>query len=374
MKVKIEIDTHTFVRFWLVVIGFVLAGLAIWSAQVALIMLGSAFFIAMALNPPVNAIARRLPSKSRVAGTAISYIVVLILLAAIIFLVILPIVQQTAKLIAGIPSLVNGAIEQYGGLKDLIYQYNLQSQLEAVLRSINGSATALAGAFGSNLIAGISSVFSFITSTILVLVLAFLMLIEGPVIMKKIWSLYVDKERMEYHRGVIGRMYTVVTGYVTGQLAVSAVAGAVAGVAVFILSLIFNVPLNFAIPTAAIIFVLSLIPLFGAMIGAALVSFILAFNDLTAAVIFLVFFIIYQQVEANYISPKIQAKHLDLSALAILVAITVGIYTFGIIGGIISIPIAGTVKILVEEYFARRRRMFKAEQTNAEKLLRAVKD
>jgi len=151
-------------------------------------------------------------------------------------------------------------------------------------------------------------------------------------------------------------MYSVVTGYVTGQLSVSAIAGTVAGLVVFVLSFIFNVPANFALPTAAIVFVLSLIPMFGAMIGAILVSLVLVFNDPTAALAFLVFFIIYQQVEANFISPKIQSKRIDLSALAILGSVTIGIYLFGIAGGIISIPIAGSVKILTEEYFKRAKR------------------
>ena len=61
MKVRIEIDTKTFVRFWLVVIGFGLAGLAIYSAKDALILLGVSLFLALALNRPVAAIARKLP-------------------------------------------------------------------------------------------------------------------------------------------------------------------------------------------------------------------------------------------------------------------------------------------------------------------------
>lgn len=54
MKVKIEIDTKTFVRFWLVVIAFAFAILAIYSASAALILIGIAFFLALALNAPVS--------------------------------------------------------------------------------------------------------------------------------------------------------------------------------------------------------------------------------------------------------------------------------------------------------------------------------
>jgi len=356
MKVKIEIDTRTFVRFWLVVIGFAVVAIAIYSARTALIILGAAFFLALALSPPVNRLARILPGKSRVGGTALAYIAVIALLGAFIFLVVPPIAQQTAKVAETIPSLVTTATEQYKGLDSFINHYQLRSQVDSAVASIKDSATSLAQTVGTNLVSVIGSFFFTVTSMILILVLAFLMLIEGPTWMKRIWGVYNDAERMEYHREIIQRMYSVVTGYVTGQLSVSAIAGTVAGLTVFVLSLIFNVPSNFAIPTAAIVFVLSLIPMFGAMIGAVLVSLVLVFNDPTAALFFILFFIVYQQVEANFISPKIQSKRIDLSALAILSAVTVGIYLFGIAGGIISIPIAGCVKILTEEYFKRAKR------------------
>jgi predicted PurR-regulated permease PerM len=356
MKVKIEIDTRTFVRFWLVVIGFAVVAIAIYSARTALIILGAAFFLALALSPPVNRLARILPGKSRVGGTALAYIAVIALLGAFVFLVVPPIAQQTAKVVETIPSLVTTATEQYKGLNSFINQYQLRPQVDSAVASIKDSSTSLAQTVGTNLVSAIGSLFFTVTSTILILVLAFLMLIEGPTWMKRIWGVYNDAERMEYHREIVQRMYSVVTGYVTGQLSVSAIAGTVAGLTVFVLSLIFNVPSNFAIPTAAIVFVLSLIPMFGAMIGAVLVSLVLVFNDPTAALFFLIFFIVYQQVEANFISPKIQSKRIDLSALAILSAVTVGIYLFGIAGGIISIPIAGCIKILTEEYFKRAKR------------------
>lgn len=93
MKVRIEIDTKTFVRFWLVVAGFVAAAAVIISAQQALIILGSAFFLALALNRPVSALASILPGKSRVGGTAIAYVVVVGLLGVFLSFVVPPILR-----------------------------------------------------------------------------------------------------------------------------------------------------------------------------------------------------------------------------------------------------------------------------------------
>ena len=79
---------------------------------------------------------------------------------------------------------------------------------------------------------------------------------------------------------------------------------------------------------------------------------------------------IYQQVENNVISPAVQSRTISLSPLAILVAVTIGIYVFGIAGGIISIPIAGCIKILIEEYL---KNAHKEREENAKPLTKLVK-
>lgn len=374
MKVKLDIDTKTFVRFWLVVIGFGVAGMVIYSARTALIIIGSAIFLALVLNAPVTRLVKILPGKSRVISTALAYIAVVLMLSAFVFLVVPPIIQQTAKVAETIPSLVSTTTEQYKGLNSFIQRYDLQPQVDSLLASIKDSSSSMAGAVGSNIVSGIGSFFFGLSAVIMVLGLSFFMLIEGPTWLKRLWSVYRDKERMQYHRSVLQRMYSVVTGYVIGQLSVSAIAGSVAGTTVFVLSFLFHVPANLAIPSVAIIFVLSLIPLFGEMIGALLISLILAFNDPTAGLAFIVFYVLYIQVESNYIVPKIQSRKLELSALAVLMSIIVGVYLFGLAGGIISIPIAGCIKIFIEEYLARRDRKEPKYEVEDIKLAKAAKD
>lgn len=350
MKVQIDIDTKTFVRFWLVVIGFVLLGFAIYSASRALTIIGIAVFLALALNPPVNMLAKLLPGKSRIGATALAYVAVLLFLSVVIFLVIPPVIEQTSKFAQTVPGLVESATAQYQGVNELITRYNLQNTVDNVTQSIRNSATDFAAGVGSNLLASIGSALSSIAAAFIIMVLTFLMLIEGPKWMSRIWGVYHDQKRMEHHKSVVNKIYKVVTSYVSGQLSIAAIAGILSGLVVFILSLIFPVPANLIVPSATFVFVLSLIPMFGATLAGILVSLILALNDLTAAIIFVVYFIVYQQVENNVISPKVQSHKLGLSPLAVLVALTVGLYLFGIAGGIISIPIAGSIQVLVDEY------------------------
>ena len=356
MKVKIEIDTKTFVRFWLVVIGFILAGFAIYSASTALIIICASLFFAIALSPPVNRLSKVLPSKSRVLSTALSYVAVIAMLGAFVFLAVPPIVEQTVKFAQTVPGLIDNASQQYSVVDNFVKQNNLKPEVDKATASLKNSTTQYATNVGSAFFAIIGSFLSLMISGILILVLTFLMLVEGPTWLKLLWGVYNDQDRMESHKNILNRMYNVVKGYVVGQLSVSSIAGITAGTVVFLLSMTMGIPKNLIIPSMAIIFVMSLVPMFGAVVGAVLVSFLLALNNWTAALIFLAFYIVYQQIEANFISPKIQSKQLDLSPLAILIAVTIGLYLFGLIGGVISIPIAGCVKVLVEDYFVKAKK------------------
>ncbi|HBO64640.1 TPA: hypothetical protein DD425_01610 [Candidatus Saccharibacteria bacterium] len=355
MRTKIDIDTRTFVRFWLVIFGIGLAAFLLYQASTALIILGISVFLALALNSPVSSIARRLPGKSRVGATAIAYLAVIAILGSIIVLVIPPIVQQTAKFAQTAPAVVESATSQWEGLRDFLTQYGLQGQLDTALASIQESAGQWAGNVGQSAVASLGSVFAGLAALILILVLTFLMLVEGPEWIKRLWRLYKNEGKMKKHQHVLRRIYGVFTGYVTGQLTVSAIGATAAGLFVFVLSYIFNFDGGLAMPTAVITFILSLIPMFGATIGGAIITLLLLLNSPGAAIVYVVYFVVYQQIENNLIAPNIQAKRIDLSALMILAAVTIGLYMFGIIGGIIAIPIAGTVRILVEEFLESRR-------------------
>jgi len=372
MKVTIDSSTHTFVRFWLVPVGLLVAGMAVYSARTALIILGTALFLALALNSPVSRLARVLPGKSRVLSTAIAYVVVVALIGAFMFLAVPPIIEQTAKFVQTVPQLVETARDQWKGLNSLLNQYNLHEQLDQATASLQNSASGWASSVGSNVLSGITSVFGFITATILVLVLSFLMLIEGPGLMQKFWGLYADIEKRDLHHSIVSRMHAVVSGYVTGQLTVSGLGAFFAGMVVFLLSFFFDIPSNLGVPAAAITFILSLIPMFGATIGGIIITGLLAFNDIRAAIIYVIFFVVYQQIENNYISPTIQSKRLELSALTILASVTIGLYLFGVAGGIISIPVAGCVKVLLDTYLEKVKTERKKASQPLAKLAKAV--
>ena len=375
MKVRIEIDTKTFVRFWLVVMGFGLAGLAIYSAKDALVLLGISLFLALALNRPVAAIAKKLPGKSRLGGTALAYTTLVLLLGCVIWFVIPPIVQQSAKFVESIPSIIDQASSQWRGVNDFIDKNNLRPQVDSMMENIKQQSSSWATSVGTNLLSSVGSLASFLGSLFLVLVLSFLMLLEGPTWVKRLWGLYNDEEKMERHKKLVGRMYNVITGYVSGQLTVSGIDAILSGFVVFVLSLTFPViNSNLAMLTVMATFVLTLIPMFGATIAGALISLLLFFNNMTAGVIYAIYFVIYQQIENNFVSPSIQSKKVELSALTVLVAVTIGLYVGGLLGSLVAIPAAGVVKVLLDNYLEQAKSNRVENEKPLNKLVKKLKN
>jgi predicted PurR-regulated permease PerM len=151
---------------------------------------------------------------------------------------------------------------------------------------------------------------------------------------------------------MLHKLSQTVSQYVSSAVTVGLINACATAIAVFIICLVFGITPGFAFPFGLITGVFSLIPMFGSFIGGAIVALLLGFNSLGAGITFLIYTIVYLQIESNIISPKIQGKGMNLPALIILSAVTIGVYTFGLVGAIISIPIAGCIKILLEEYAA----------------------
>ena len=146
-----------------------------------------------------------------------------------------------------------------------------------------------------------------------------------------------------------------------------------AGLCVFILSLISpNIDGNLAMPTILMTFVLTPIPMFGSTVAGVLVGLLLLLNDPVFGIVYGIYFIVYQQIENNFIAPAIQAKNVELSALVILISVTIGIYVAGLVGGVIAIPIAGTIKVFIEDYLERRQVVKRDDDKPVAKLVKKL--
>jgi predicted PurR-regulated permease PerM len=125
-----------------------------------------------------------------------------------------------------------------------------------------------------------------------------------------------------------------------------------AGASTFACLALVGVP--FALPLAVAVAITDLIPMVGATLGAAicvLVS-VLTVDLWPASVIVLVFFILYQQVENYLIAPRVLRNTVDLSSVAVLLVALIGGTVLGLVGAVMAIPIAATVKVLMSPAIA----------------------
>jgi predicted PurR-regulated permease PerM len=350
MSQKIEMSTRTWVRFWLVTLGFVVAALFIWKALAGLLILGASLFFAIALNPVVRKLDRFLPGKNRKAASALAYVAVVAVVGAILAVVIPAIVGETVKFVGQMPAIIEQTTEKWEAVDNIGKNIGIENLQDQILNGVKGFSESFIDNFGTIVLTSVGAIGGALAAVILILVLTFLMLIEGPEILAAFWRRFGGNTRANRVRRVLDAMANVVEKYVSGQLLVALVDGCMTALAVFVLSLIFGFSPGLALPFGLITGTLCLIPMFGAFIGGALVAMLMAFSNVWAGVAFMAYFIIYLQMEANFISPRIQSKGLKLPALVVLAAVTIGVYMFGLIGAIVAIPVAGCVKVLVDEY------------------------
>jgi predicted PurR-regulated permease PerM len=195
-----------------------------------------------------------------------------------------------------------------------------------------------------------------VIATVTIAFLTFFMLLEGPAWVERFYSLLPAEQQPRWRK--IGHdIYDTIGGYVTGNLAISLIAGVVSTAVLLAL----DVP--FAVALGLLVAILDLIPLAGATIAAILVTTVAFLDSTTSGVIVLIFFILYQQLENHVLQPIVYGRTVKLSPLAVLIAVLIGAELAGVVGALAAIPVAGTIQVILVDWLERRRAKPAAEPT-----------
>ncbi len=368
MNVTLRVETRTIVRILLTVSLFGLAVFFVAKITSAIAIFAIAAFLAMALNPPVSKLANYLPGHSRILATALSYIVVLSVLGSLVYIAAPPVYKQTNDFVRSLPEYVDQFTKENSGISRLVAKYNLQDEIDQLTNKARAEASTVAQGVGSSFISGVSNILNGTVTMVTILVLTFLMLIEGPTWIRRIWSLYSDKRRLSRDQRLVHHMYKVVTGFVNGQMLVATLNAAGVLAVLFILTQFFDtVSVSILLPITGFIFIAALIPMFGATVGAIVAGLILVFSSIPAALIFLAYYILYQQIENNIIQPLVQAKTIQLTALMVFTAAILGVMALGIVGAVMAIPIAGCIRVLAVDFLEHRNDYFASRHDDLKK-------
>jgi predicted PurR-regulated permease PerM len=347
-QVTVTVTNRTIVRTIIWIVATIILYHFIGRISHGLTLVFASFFLALALNPFVSWMSRRLNLKSRVRATAAAYVIVIIVIAAFFALVIPSLVRQTRTFISTVPDTIQQFQTQDSKLAQAARRYHVDEKISQSAKDF----TSHYSNYGSTLLDTGKRIVEAIASILVVLVMTFLMLVEGPRWLELFWGVMPPKNR-EHHQRIARKMYRGVTGFVNGQVILAIVAGIFAFIALEIASHIVNVGVN-AAALAGIVSVFGLIPLFGNPLAATIVILVCLINSVSLGLIMLIYFVVYFFVENHTFQPYIQSRLNDLTPLTVFVAAILGVGFGGLLGAIIAIPAATAIKVLVEDYFERR--------------------
>lgn len=346
------------VKTVLTVLGLIVA---VWAllhviivARSVIVYILIAIFLTLAMNPLVALLMRR-GTRSRGLASGIACLLVLAAIVAIGFAFIPTLVDNVNNFVDAAPGYVHDLTTGKGRLGFLETKYHVVERLESYVK--HGGAKKVFGLSGAA-VSVTKGVLSFIVGTVTVAFLTFFMLLEGPAWMERFYGL-LPVESQPRWRAVGHDIYRQVGGYVTGNLAISLIAGLLA---TFVL-LVLGVP--FAVALGLLVGLLDLIPLVGATAAAVIVVGVGFLHSVIAGVVLIVFFIVYQQIENHVLQPLVYNRTVSLSPLAILISILVGAELAGVLGALAAIPVAGAIQVLILDYLrARRERAIKTPATS----------
>ena len=360
MSKLIETDTRTFVKFWSIPLIIAVVITILYQALTGLIIIGISIFLALALKPLVrkvnNFFTRHFGTekKHQTASAVLAYIIVVVVIGGILAVIGPVVVTETSKFIKQAPEMIETNFGGWEGINNFGRNFGISDLHSEIVNAIDNLSKNILGQLGSNFMASVSGIADIGMKIVLVLVLTLLFLLEGPMLIEMFWKSVSagesNKKPITVAKRVFSRMANVISTYVSRQLLVAVIDGCASASIVFIISLCTNVSSSLAIPMGLITMIFYMIPMFGQFIGGTLVTLILASTNPLAGIIFAIVYILYAQIENNLISPKIQGNALNLPAVFILCAVVIGMYMFGLLGAIIAIPIAGCIRILIDEY------------------------
>jgi len=303
-----------------------------------------AIVLAAALNPAVEAFERR--GMRRGYAASIVFVLALLVMTGVGFLIIPPLVAQVSDFVETVPDYIDDLTAGRGPLGWLQDDYQIVDRLREAIESQGPG-----GVLGLSLpvLDIVRSVVTAVIGVITIIFLTYFMLLEGPRTIQGALGLLAPQTRVRYER-VGYEIYRTISGYVTGNLLISFIAGVTST------AVLFGVGSEFAIALGLLVAILDLIPLAGATLAAIIVSTVVLIEaNWVRAAILVAFFVVYQQFENHVLQPLVYGRTVQLSPLAVLLAVLVGAQLAGVLGALMAIPVAGTLLAIGREVLYYRR-------------------
>jgi predicted PurR-regulated permease PerM len=315
----------------------------VWIARHVIVWMLVALFLALAMNPLVEQLERRV-TKRRGLATGLAFLLVIGFFVGIGATFVPTLVHQVSDFVKALPGYVHDVTHGKGRLGFLETKYHIQEKVRKAVRE--GGAAKVLGLSGAA-ISVTKGVITIVVGTITIVFLTFFMLLEGPTWVERAYEHMPEHSRARW-RNVGNEIYRTVGGYVTGNLLISLIAGGSSAIVLLILGVKYYVALGLLVA------ILDLIPLAGATLALIVVGIVAFLHSILAGIVIVVFFIVYQQIENHVLQPVIYGRTVQLSPLIVLISVLVGAELAGILGALAAIPVAGTIQVLLRDWIRHR--------------------
>ncbi|MFB9234164.1 AI-2E family transporter [Plantactinospora siamensis] len=295
-----------------------------------LVLIGLSLFLAIGLDPPVRALSRRMPRGLAVAVVTAGMLAVG---AGFLAAAIPPLVAQTQQLIHEFPQYLHAAQDRHS----LVGRLNARFHLGQRAQQLAG-----AGDVGNRLLGAGRMVLGATAGALTVLVLTIYFLFDLPRVRRLIYRMFPHSRRP---RAILigDEVFTKVGGFVLGNLITSLIAG----IGTFAWLLAFGVP--YPLLLALTVALLDLIPVVGSTVGGIIVSLVALTVSFPVALATGVFYGVFRLAEDYLLVPKIVGRVVEVPATVTLVAVLLGAAVLGIVGALVAIPVAASIRIVLQE-------------------------
>ncbi|MDP9736367.1 putative PurR-regulated permease PerM [Flavobacterium sp. 260] len=317
-----------------------LAGVIVQQLSTVLVYIGVALFLSLGIDPLVSFLERFIPRWSAITIVVVG---VLSAFAGVVFAVVPILIQQATNLVQNFPEIVQD-ISQQEWVQDLSQQFAGAVDVNHALESLQsfvedpGNLLSLGGgilAVGSGILSGLTGAI-----IVIILMLYFLASMRG---LKSMAYRFVPATRRQNFVDVSEQITQAVGRYVVGQISQALING--------ILSLVFLLIIGAPLPVllATFAFLGSLIPLVGTLAAAVVISLLCLFASPATALAAAIYYLVYMQVEAYVISPRIMSRAVQVPGALVVIAAVAGGTIGGVLGALVAVPVAASVIIIVQK-------------------------
>ena len=332
--VKIDISYNFIVKIALIVFGAVFLYL---TRSIIAILLVS-ILLTTSITPFVDLIHKK-KKLPRWLGIVIIYIGIIGLFGLVIGLLFPAMVNEAKNLIDKIPYLYTSISDKFNNINSPELQSTLK---EAILKFLNGISDKFEG--GSGIFKSVSSVVSGFSFFVVTLIMTFYMTMEEDGTERLIKAV-VPKKFHCFSLNLLHKIQNTVGSWLKGQLSLSLIIGALCYIALVILGV------NYSLLLALFAGLTEIIPYIGPVLG-SIPAIIIAFTQGPIKGLFvIIIYVLIQQLENNFIVPKVMKKSVGLNPIVVIIVIMIGIRLAGIAGALLAVPFTAIIQVIANEFF-----------------------